>query len=50
MYRYVYQQTGGVSTILEWDADFLTFDQTMAQANIAREYQDAGQDVHVCKR
>ncbi|MBL4700767.1 MAG: hypothetical protein JKX85_05860, partial [Phycisphaeraceae bacterium] len=30
---------GGVSTILEWDADFLTFEQTMAEAQIAKTYQ-----------
>jgi len=47
MYRYVYQQTGGVSTILEWDADFLTFDETMAEAAIARKFQIQDKNVQV---
>ena len=38
LYRYVHQRTGGVSTILEWDADFLGFEDTVAQAMIARRH------------
>ncbi len=41
LYRYVHSRTGGVSTILEWDADFLSFEETLAEAMIARKYQEA---------
>ena len=41
LYRYVHGRTGGVTTVLEWDAEFLTFEETLAEAKIAREYQDA---------
>ncbi len=37
LYRAVHQQTGGVSTILEWDDHFLSFEETVAQTAPARE-------------
>ena len=40
LYRYVHQRTGGVSTILEWDASFLSFEETLAEAMQAKRYQD----------
>lgn len=40
MYKYVHQKTGGVSTILEWDADFLTFEETLNEAMKAKKYQN----------
>ncbi len=41
LYRYVHQQTGGVSTLLEWDDNFVSFEETLAEANLARNYQNA---------
>lgn len=40
LYRRVHEQTGGVSTILEWDAQFLSFDETLAEAHIAKKIQE----------
>jgi len=39
LYAYVHRRTGGVSTILEWDDHFLSFEETVAEALIAKEYQ-----------
>jgi len=39
LYRYVDQQVGGVSTVLEWDDNFLSFEETLAEAEIARQYR-----------
>ena len=38
LYRKVHLATGGVSTILEWDANFLSFPETVAHAEVARQY------------
>ena len=38
-YEYAVQQTGGVSTILEWDDKFLPFQQTWAEALKAKRFQ-----------
>lgn len=38
LYRFVHQKTGGVSTILEWDSDFLTFAETHSEALKALDY------------
>lgn len=43
LYAYVHQQTGGVSTLLEWDDHFLSFEDTLAEAQLARRWQ------HECK-
>ena len=44
MYDYVHRQTGGVSTILEWDDKFLSFDETYAEAQKAKAIQDRCSD------
>lgn len=36
LYRYVHEQTGGVSTILEWDSDIPSLEDAVAEANLAR--------------
>lgn len=41
LYRYASEQTGGVSTILEWDDNFLPFPDTLAEAVKARAYRPA---------
>lgn len=39
LYRWVDEKTGGVSTILEWDNHFLSFEDTLKEAMIARSYR-----------
>ena len=39
LYSYVHQQTGGVSTLLEWDDDFISLADTIKEANKARQFQ-----------
>jgi uncharacterized protein len=39
LYRYAAEKTGGVSTILEWDENFLSFPETWNEAKKARQYQ-----------
>jgi len=41
LYRYVYQRMGGISTLLEWDADIPDFDVVHAEALKAREHREA---------
>ncbi len=38
LYRHVDEQVGGVSTILEWDDHFLSFEDTLAEALKAKEF------------
>lgn len=38
LYSEVDDRTGGVSTILEWDANFLSFEETLAHAHVAWDY------------
>lgn len=45
LYRFVDGQTGGVSTILEWDDNFLSFEETHAEALKARHYLDSPKQV-----
>ncbi len=40
LYRHASEQTGGVSTILEWDDNFLPFPDTLAEAVKARAFRD----------
>lgn len=46
LYRHVHERTGGVSTILEWDAGFLSFEETLAEANKAKAYQASTGGAH----
>lgn len=39
LYRYVISIAGGVSTILEWDDNFLSFEETLMEAELARQYR-----------
>lgn len=41
LYAYVHEQTGGVSTLLEWDDKFMSFEETFAEAAKAKEFQGA---------
>ncbi len=39
LYAEIYPLTGGVSTLLEWDENFLPFEQTWAEALKAKQFQ-----------
>ncbi|NRA38149.1 MAG: DUF692 domain-containing protein [Planctomycetes bacterium] len=39
LYQQMYEKTQGVSTVLEWDANFLSFSDTHDEALKARQYQ-----------
>ncbi len=39
LYAWVHERTGGVSTILEWDSDFLSLTDTLAEARRAEHYR-----------
>lgn len=39
IYEMVYQKTGGVSTLLEWDDNFIPFEDTWKEALKAKEFQ-----------
>ncbi len=43
LYGEIYPLTGGVSTLLEWDDNFVSFEETWAEALKAKEFQ---QDLH----
>lgn len=43
LYAYVYPRTKGVSTLLEWDDNFLSFEETWKEALKAKEFQ---KDIH----
>lgn len=45
IYADVYPLTGGVSTLLEWDSHFISFDETLKEALKAKQFQKAIQDV-----
>jgi uncharacterized protein len=38
LYGKVHEMTGGVSTLLEWDDNFVSFDETLKEAQRAREH------------
>jgi uncharacterized protein (UPF0276 family) len=40
LYRYVHEQTGGITTLLEWDDDFISFEETLAEAMKAKKIQE----------
>lgn len=39
LYAYIYPKTGGVSTLLEWDDNFVSFKQTCEEALKAKQFQ-----------
>lgn len=41
LYSLVYPRTGGVSTLLEWDDNFVSFQETWDEALKAKKYQNA---------
>ena len=43
LYAHLHQETGGVSTLLEWDDSFLSLEETLAEARLARRWQNAAQ-------
>ncbi len=40
LYSQVYPLTGGVSTLLEWDANFISFEETWSEALKAKKFQE----------
>lgn len=46
LYRYAYQRTGGVATLLEWDQDIPDFDTVHAEALKARQWRESGRTSH----
>lgn len=45
IYADVYPLTGGVSTLLEWDSNFISFDETLKEALKAKQFQKEIQGV-----
>jgi uncharacterized protein (UPF0276 family) len=41
LYAYIYPKTGGVSTLLEWDDNFLSFQETWEEALKAKQFQES---------
>lgn len=41
LYKYIDEVTGGVSTLLEWDDNFISLEETIAEAQKALNYQTA---------
>ncbi|MCB1111675.1 MAG: DUF692 domain-containing protein [Chlamydiales bacterium] len=39
LYGYIYPKTGGVSTLLEWDDNFISFNDTWSEALKAKKFQ-----------
>lgn len=39
LYRHAVEKTGGVSTVLEWDENFMSFPETWAEARKAEQHQ-----------
>ena len=46
LYEVVYQKTGGVSTLLEWDENFISFEDTWKEALKAKQFQ---QKMELCR-
>ncbi|CUI17837.1 conserved hypothetical protein [Candidatus Protochlamydia naegleriophila] len=46
LYAEIYPQTGGVSTLLEWDDNLLSFEQTWAEALKAKQFQQGIHSKH----
>jgi hypothetical protein len=47
LYGEIYPRTGGVSTLLEWDENFVSFEETWAEALKAKEFQHDLHQQHV---
>lgn len=47
IYADVYPKTGGVSTLLEWDDDYLSFEETWAEAKKAKQFQSGLDKQHL---
>lgn len=47
LYAEVYPKTGGVSTLLEWDEKFISFEETWKEALRAKEFQKNLSEIHV---
>lgn len=45
IYADVYKKTGGVSTLLEWDAHFISFEKTWEEALKAKKFQNILEEV-----
>ncbi len=48
LYAEIYPLTGGVSTLLEWDDNLLSFEETWAEALKAKEFQQRIHKQHCC--
>lgn len=46
LYAKIYPLTGGVSTLLEWDDNFLSFEETWAEALKAKQFQQGIHEKH----
>lgn len=46
LYAEIYPLTGGVSTLLEWDENFVSFEETWAEALKAKEFQQGLHQKH----
>lgn len=46
LYGEIYPLTGGVSTLLEWDENFVSFEETWAEALKAKEFQNGLHNQH----
>ncbi len=47
LYRRVWQQTGGISTLLEWDGNIPDFDRCLTEVNKARRYRSGTMEPHI---
>lgn len=41
LYKYIDRQTGGVSTLLEWDDNFLSLQETIDEANKVAQFKES---------
>lgn len=48
LYAEIYPKTGGVSTLLEWDDNYLSFQKTWEEALKAKQFQQALNKASVC--
>jgi uncharacterized protein len=47
LYRRVYERMGGISTLLEWDAEIPSFEVVHAEALKARNYRSGGEEASI---